>query len=214
MGSTSGLIDATETIPAHGAGAGLTTPAGTHRPRSTPTSPMATTAEHRSTSGGRAHRLRSGAHQRARWIVTAVAIALTALALGLAAPAVAKVTHDSGGAAHHTASRVVHAQSHTPSGGTVRSTVPSRSTERPAANASANEPTTIASYPGHDKCKKSKAGRGYPPWCTDPSAGWMSSSLHKAEQPHQHTRPVGLTGFEPATTWPQAGRSPNLTVLQ
>jgi hypothetical protein len=202
MASTSGVTDATETIPAHGAEAGLTTP-GTHRPGSTPTSPMATIAEHRSTSRGRAHPLPSGAHQRARWIVTAVAIGLTALALGLAPPAVAKVPPGSGGAAHHIASRVVHAQSHASSDATVRSTVPSRSTERPAANASANEPTTIASYPGHDKCKKSKAGRGYPPWCTDPSAGWMSSSLHKAEQPHEHTRPVGPTGFEPPTTRPQ-----------
>jgi hypothetical protein len=206
MPSTPGLIDATETIPAHGAGAGLTTPTGTHRPRSTPTSSMATIAEHRSTSGGRAHRLPSAAHQRARWIVAAT-IGLTALALGLAAPAVAKVPHGSGGTAHHIASKVVHAQSHPPSGATVRSTVPSRSTERPAANSSANEPTTIASYAGHDKCKKSKAGRGYPPWCTDPSAGWMSSSLHKAEQPHQHTRPVGPTGFEPATSRPPAGHA-------
>jgi hypothetical protein len=182
MGSTSGVADATQTIPAHGAEAGLTTPAGTDRPGSTPTSPMVTSAEHRSTSGGRARRLRSGAHHRARWIVTAVAIGLTALALGLAAPAVAKVPHGSGGAAHHTASRVVHALSHAPSGGTVGPTVSSRSTERPAANASANEPATAA-HPGHDKCKKSKGGRGYPPWCTDPSAGWMSGSLHKAEQP-------------------------------
>lgn len=188
MGNTSGAIEPTKTISDHGVDGGLTAPTGTGRTGAIPTSAMATIAEHRGTGGGRrpTRRLRTGAYHSARWIVTAAAIGLVALSLALAAPAAAKGPHAGGGAAHHSASRVVHAISHAPSDATRGSTASPRSAERSVANARASDPTTAsgpALQPGHDKCKKSKGDRGYPPWCTDPSAGWMGSTLQRAEQP-------------------------------
>jgi hypothetical protein len=117
-----------------------------------------------------------------RWIVAAVTIGLTALSLTLAAPASAHGSHDGvHGGHHHSATASAHPQG----GSATGSTPPSGSTQNAAVDPPASAPVAGAMpqvLPGHDKCKAAKGGAlPGPPWCTDPSAGWEQSTLHRTD---------------------------------
>jgi hypothetical protein len=141
-------------------------------------------------------RLCTCAQHAARSIVTVTAIGLTALSLALAAPAAAHSPHGSGGISNHSATGATHERA----AGAEGSTPPPDDAETPAADPPAAEPPTAsgpAVLPGHDKCKRSKGHRGYPPWCTDPAAGWLGSTLHRAE-PSYPTAPSHKRSAMPA----------------
>jgi hypothetical protein len=118
--------------------------------------------------------------QAARWIVAAAAIGLTALSVVLAAPASAHGSHDGGDIRHHFTATSVQEQPD----GAGRSPLPSSNSYNAAVDAPAGNPPTGSMpevRPGHDKCKALKGGLPGPPWCTDPSAGWMQSTLYRTD---------------------------------
>lgn len=117
----------------------------------------------------------------ARWIVAAAAIGLTALSIALAAPASAHGSHGGGGIRHQNTT-ISASQAQAPSAKS--STAPSSHAENaaadpPAGNLSADSTSQVR--PGHDKCKAEKGPMPDPPWCTDPSAGWMQSTLNRTD---------------------------------
>lgn len=119
-------------------------------------------------------------------IATVAAIGLTALSVVLAARAAAAGPHGTEGTGNHTATGATQE----PADGAEGSTPQSDNTEDPAADPPAGElPTGPDPGPaaGHDKCKRPKGLRGFPPWCTDPAAGWMGSTTHRAQASYPST---------------------------
>lgn len=47
--------------------------------------------------------------------------------------------------------------------------------------------------PPRDKCKKTKGSMGYPEWCTDPGAGFMTGTFHKAEPTYAASQAMSHT---------------------
>jgi hypothetical protein len=106
--------------------------------------------------------------------------------VALATPASAHGSHDGGDTRHHhTATSAIHQQAD----GAKKSTSPSSTTQNAAVDPPASSPPT-ASMPlflrGHDKCKAQKDGAPGPPWCTDPAAGWVQSTLHRTDGVFPH----------------------------
>jgi hypothetical protein len=148
-------------------------------------------------------------------IVTTTAIGLTAVSLVLAAPASATNPHGTHGPANHTAMSA--SQERDESAGD--SSQPSRRDDvdnvgKVATDPSVGEPATAAEpdtanpeasevwLPGHDKCKRPKAPkRPLLPWCTDPAAGWIESTTHRAEN-----NPANPTGICDASSLHPASR--------
>jgi hypothetical protein len=191
MDITFEAIDLAEANPTDRDAAAVITPGGTDSIAATGLSAVAAIGPHRDTRDGREpatlrsrpfDRVSALAPSAARWIVAVAAIGLTALSVALAAPASAHGTHDGGDTRHqHTAATTaVHGQAN----GAKGSTSPSSTTRTAAVDPPASKPAT-ASMPlllaGHDKCKALKGGRPGPPWCTDPSAGWEQSTLHRTD---------------------------------
>jgi hypothetical protein len=173
-------------------------------------------------TGGR--RLRQGASWRVRFkitdcaIVTTTAIGLTALSLVLAAPASATDPHGTDGPANQTATSASQERDESFGGSSQRSrrdgvdnvgTVaidPSVGEPATAAEPDTADPEASEAWlPGHDKCKRRRGNRQLPLWCTDPAAGWIGSTTHRAENnpanpngicdasslhPASHCRPV------------------------
>jgi hypothetical protein len=190
MDTTFEATDLAETNPTDRDAAAVITPGGTDSMAATPLSATAaigpnrhardvrTPPPRRNRSFGRVSALGVGA---AHWIVAAAAIGLTALSVALAAPASAHGSHDGGDTRHHhTATGAVHQQAD----GAKKSTSPSSNTQNAAVDPPASNPPT-GSMPlflaGHDKCKAQKDGAPGPPWCTDPAAGWVQSTLHRTD---------------------------------
>ena len=190
MGTTTDTGDLADEDPTNRDAAAVIAPSGGHSIGPTPPSAAAAIGpnRHRRDWGkpaprrtrrlDRVHTLRPVA---ARSIVAAAAIGLTALSVAFAAPAAAHGSHGGGGIRHHhTATNAVHEQAVRAN----RVTSPSSSTKNAAVDPPASNPATGSMPqvgPGHDKCKSQKAGRPGPPWCTDPSAGWMQSTLHRTD---------------------------------
>jgi len=187
MSATFEATDLTDTT--NRRAAAVITPGGTYSVAPTPLSATAAIGPNRRPRDGRkpaprrsrrfdgVSALGSGA---ARRIVAAAAIGLTALSVALAAPASAHGSHDGGDIRHHlTTTSAVHQQAD----GAKTSTSPSSNTQNAALHPPAsNSPTgSMPIVPGHDKCKAEKGGVPGPPWCTDPSAGWEQSSLHRTD---------------------------------
>jgi hypothetical protein len=176
MGTTFEATDLTETTPTNRDAAAVITPSGTYSIAATPLSATAAIGPNRHTRDGR----KPAPRRSRRWIVAAAAIGLTALSVALAAPASAHGSHDGGDIRHHhTSISAVHEQAD----GAKTSTPPSTNTQNAAVDPPASNPPTgsMPILPGHDKCKAQKDGAPGPPWCTDPSAGWEQSTLHRTD---------------------------------
>ena len=119
--------------------------------------------------------LRPGAHPTAGHMVTAAVIGLCALSVALAAPAAAHGPHG-GGTPRPADATAVHE-------GDKGSTPAPSSTQNLSVDPRSVPPTVspLVLLSGHDKCKKSIGDMPSPPWCTDPSAGWIWTSLHRAD---------------------------------
>jgi hypothetical protein len=145
------------------------------------------------------HRFRQGAYCRVRSrlsdcaIVTATAIGLIAVSLVLAAPASAD-PHGTDGPANHTATSGSQERNESVGGSSQRSRRDGvANVGKVATDPSVGEPATAAEpdtadpeasevwLPGHDKCKRRKGNMRLLPWCTDPAAGWIGSTTHRAE---------------------------------
>jgi hypothetical protein len=145
-------------------------------------------------------RLRQRASWRVRFkitdcaIVTAIAIGLTTVSLVLAAPASATDPHGNDGPANQTATSASQERDESVGGssqGSRRDGVDN--VGKVATDPSVGEPATAAEpdtadpeasevwLPGHDKCKRRKGNMRLLPWCTDPAAGWIGSTTHRAE---------------------------------
>jgi hypothetical protein len=188
MGTTFEATDLTDAHPTNRDAAAVITPSGTCSIAATPLSATAAIGPNRRTRDGRKpaprrnrrfDRVSALGPGAARWIVAA-AIGLTALSVSLAAPASAHGSHDGGDIRHrHTSTSAVHEQAD----GAKTSTSPSSNTQNAALDPPASNPPTgsMPILPGHDKCKAQKDGAPGPPWCTDPSAGWEQSTLHRTD---------------------------------
>jgi hypothetical protein len=145
-------------------------------------------------------RLGHGASWRVRFkiadcaIVTTTAIGLTAVSLVLAAPASATDPHGTDGPANHTATSASQERDESVGGSSQRSRRDGvDNVGKVAIDPSIGEPASAAEpdtadpeasevwLPGHDKCKRRKGNRRLLPWCTDPGAGWIGSTTHRAE---------------------------------
>ncbi len=190
MDTTFEAIDLAEASPGDRDAAAVIAPSGTHSVAATPLSATASVGPNRNTRDGRKHaprrnrrfdRVSALGSRVARWIVAAAAIGLTALSVALAAPASAHGSHDDGDIRHHlTATSAVEGRPD----GAKRSPLPSSNTDNAAVDAPAGNPPTGSMpevRPGHDKCKALKGGLPGPPWCNDPSAGWMQSTLYRTD---------------------------------
>jgi hypothetical protein len=146
--------------------------------------PNRNTRDGRKGAPRRSHRFGRGSalgSRVARRIAAAASIGLTALSVVLAAPASAHGSHD-GGEVRHQNTTISASQAQAPSAKS--STAPSSHTENAAADAPASNPSVDSTpqvRPGHDKCKAEKGPMPDPPWCTDPSAGWMQSTLNRTD---------------------------------
>jgi hypothetical protein len=187
MGTTVEATDLTDANPTNRDAAPVITPRGTHSTAATPLSATAA-GPNRHTRDGRNHhfdRVSALGVGSARWIVAAAAIGLTALSVALASPASARGSHDGGDTRHHhTSTSAVHQQAD----GVDRSSRSASSDTRnaavdpPASNPpTGSMPLLLPGLPGHDKCKAQRDGMPGPPWCTDPSAGWVQSTLHRTD---------------------------------
>ena len=119
-------------------------------------------------------------------IATVAAIGLTALSLTLAAPAAATRPHGTDGTGNHTANGATQE----PIDRTEDSTPQLDNADDPTADPPVAElPTGSDPGPaaGHDKVQRPKGHRGFLPWCTDPAAGWMGSTTHRAEPSYPST---------------------------
>ena len=154
-------------------------------------------------------RLGHGASWRVRFkiadcaIVTTTAIGLTAVSLVLAAPASATAPHGTNGPGDHTATSASQERDESVGGSSQRSRRDGvDNVGKVALDPSVGEPATAADHtadpeaseawlPGHDKCKRRKApNRPFLPWCTDPAAGWLGSTTHRAE--NNPGNPIGI----------------------
>jgi hypothetical protein len=158
-------------------------------------------------TGGR--RLRQRALWRVRFkiadcaIVTTTAIGLTAVSLVLASPAAATDPDGTTGPADHTATSASQQRDQSVGGssqpsklggvdnvGTV-TTDPSVGEPATAAEPdTANPGSSEVLLPGHDKCKRRRGLRSLPLWCTDPAAGWIGSTTHRAQ--NDPGNPIGI----------------------
>jgi hypothetical protein len=189
MGTTFEATDLTDANPTNRDAAAVMTPSGTYSIAATPLSATAAIGPNRHTRDGRKpaprrsrrfDRVSALGPRAARRIVAAAAIGLTALSVALAAPASAHGSHDGGDIRHHhTSTSAVHEQAD----GAKTSTSPSSAAQNAALDPPASNPPTgsMPILPGHDKCKAQKDGAPGPPWCTDPSAGWEQSTLHRTD---------------------------------
>jgi hypothetical protein len=135
-------------------------------------------------------------------IVTATAIGLIVVSLVLAAPASARDRDGNDGPANHPSSSASQKRDESVGGssqGSSRDGVANvgRAATDPSvgepATAPVGKPATAAEpdaadpeapevwLPGHDKCKRRKGNMPLLPWCTDPAAGWIGSTTHRAE---------------------------------
>jgi len=127
-------------------------------------------------------------------IATATAIGLVAMSLVLAAPVSATDPHGNHGFAKQTATSASHERIKS-AGSSSRvstrdgvdnagkvATDPSVGEPATAAQSDTTDPEASEAWlPGHDKCKRRKGNRPFLPWCTDPAAGWIGSTTHRAE---------------------------------
>ena len=132
-----------------------------------------------------AARLRTGAHHTAGRIVTAVVIGFCVVAVALAAPASAHGPHGDG-TARHTDTNAAQARptdTNAAPEGKEGSMPPASNTQNFSADPPTVPPTVapLLLLSGHDKCKKSVGNMAGPPWCTDPAAGWIWTTLHRAD---------------------------------
>jgi hypothetical protein len=193
MGTTVEATDLTDANPTNRDAAAVITPRGTHSTAATPPSATAAGPNRHTRDARKPAPRRNRRFDRvsalgvgsARWIVAASAIGLTALSVALAAPASAHGSHDGGDTRHHhTSTSAVHQQAD----GVDRSSTSAASETHNAAvdPPVSNQPTGSMpllppGLPGHDKCKAQRDGVPGPPWCTDPSAGWVQSTLHRTD---------------------------------
>jgi hypothetical protein len=147
---------------------------------------------------GRRH-LRPGTSWRVRFKITGRAIAttaigLTAVSLVLAAPASAKDRPGTDGPVNQTATSASQEPDESVGDSSQRSARDGVDTVGMVAiGPSAVEPATAVEpdtaepeapevwLPGHDKCKRREGNMRLLPWCTDPAAGWVGSTTHRAE---------------------------------